>query len=147
MTGTKVEGKVKEEIICWDLISKEALEMSVSMYQSKFPTSLIFGGMGYSLTSTRTPVGKLQPGPHEVRSNYSPSRWAGGHGERGKTLVFQTRTEIVWANSVKALEICQKRFSYGHDQEDLLDTSSITLTSSNLKLNYIELKPFDIYWC
>jgi len=78
VTGTKVEGKVKEEIICWDLISKEALEMSVSMYQSKFPTSLIFGGMGYSLTSTRTPVGKLQPGPHEVRSNYSPSRWAGG---------------------------------------------------------------------
>ena len=59
----------------------------------------------------------------------------------------QERKLFVWANSVKALEICQKRFSYGDDQEDLLDTSSITLTSSNLKLNYIELKPFDIYRC
>lgn len=95
MTGTKVEGKVKEEIICWDLISKEALEMSVSMYQSKFPTSLIFGGMAYSLTSTRTPVGMLQPGPHEVRSNYSPSRWAGDMERGRQTVVFQTRTEIV----------------------------------------------------
>ena len=37
MTGTKVEGKVKEEIICWDLISKEALEMSVSIQISNIP--------------------------------------------------------------------------------------------------------------
>ena len=40
---------MKEEIICWDLISKEALEMSVSMYQSKFPTSLIFWWDGIQL--------------------------------------------------------------------------------------------------
>lgn len=31
VTSTKVEGKTKEEIVCWDLISKEALEMSVSI--------------------------------------------------------------------------------------------------------------------
>ncbi len=36
VTGTKVEGKAKEEIICWDLISKEALEMSVSIQISNY---------------------------------------------------------------------------------------------------------------